>query len=104
MRAADVQLEPAGYVMAAFPGGQANCAGEMASAPAALPESNTMRALDLLLFTEDVGGSADQLSCARPATARSASSPACLGTWNRIGDGSRAKRSMLTPPFGIHQA
>jgi hypothetical protein len=80
MRAADVELEPVGYVMAAFPAGQANCAGEMASELAALLESYTVRALDLLLFTEDVDGSADQLSCARPATERPAS-PSGL-SWN----------------------
>ena len=37
---ADVELEPVGYVMAALPAGQANFAGEMASEPAALLESN----------------------------------------------------------------
>ena len=89
MRAADVEVEPVGYVMAAFPAGQPNFAGEMASELAALLESNTGRALDLL-FTEDVDGSAEPLSCARPATAKPASSPARLGTWKRIGDGSRA--------------
>lgn len=72
------------------PVGQVNVSGEMASEPAALRESNAVRLSDLVLLTEEVDGSVRPLSCARPTTARSASSPACRGTWNRIGDCLRA--------------
>ena len=90
MRTADVELEPVDHVVAGFPVGQVNVSGEMASEPAALRESNTVRLSDLLLLTKETDGSVRPLSCARPTTARSASSPACRGTWNRIGDCLRA--------------
>jgi hypothetical protein len=89
MSGTDAGLEPAGYVMVAFPVGQADFSGEVASELAALME-NTVRVLGLLLLTKDVDGSVQRLSCARPTAARPAGSPACLGTWDRIGDGSRA--------------
>ena len=90
MSEADVEPGPVDYVVAAFPLGQANVSGEMASEPAALLESNTVRMLDLLLLTNDVDGFVQPLTCTRRSTARSSSSPACLGTWKRIGDGTRA--------------
>ena len=90
MRTADVELEPVDHVVAGFPAGQVNVSGEMASERAALRESNAVRLSDLLLLTKEVDGSVRPLSCARPTTARSASSPACRRTWNRIGDCLRA--------------
>lgn len=89
MSGTDVELEPVGYVMVASPVGQAAFSGELASELAALME-NTVRVLGLLLLTTDVDAPVQHLSCARPTAARPASSPACLGTWDRIGDGSRA--------------
>jgi hypothetical protein len=90
MSDADVELGPVDYVVVAFPPGQASVSGEMTSEPAALLGSNTVRMLDLLLLTNSVDRFIQPLTCARPTTARSASSPACLGTWNRIGDCTRA--------------
>ena len=90
MSEADVEPGPVDYVVVAFPLGQANISGEMASEPAALLESNTVRMLDLLLLTNNVDGFVQPLTCARRLTARSFSSPACLGTWKRIGDCTRA--------------
>ena len=57
MSDADVELGPVDYLVVAFPAGQADFSGEMASELAALMESNTVRALDLLLLTKDVDGS-----------------------------------------------
>jgi hypothetical protein len=90
MSDADVEPGPVDYVVAAFPLGQANVSGEMASEPAALLQSNTVRMLDLLLLTNNVDGLVQPLTCARRSTARSFSSPAFLGTWKRIGDCTRA--------------
>lgn len=89
MRADDVGLEPVDQVVG-FPVGQVNASGEMASELAALTESDAVRLSDLLPLTKEVDGSVRPLSCARPTTARSASSPACLGTRKRIGDCLRA--------------
>jgi hypothetical protein len=65
MSEADVEPGPVDYVVAAFPLGQANVSGEMASEPAALLQSNTVRMLDLLLLTNDVVGLVQPLPCAR---------------------------------------
>ena len=43
MRTAGVELEPVDHVVAGAPVGQVNVSGEMASEPAALRESNTVR-------------------------------------------------------------
>ena len=80
MSEADVEPGPVDYVVAAFPLGQANVSGEMASEPAALLQSNTVRMLDLLLLTNNVDGFVQPLTCARPSTARSSSSPVL--SWN----------------------
>ena len=63
MRTADVEFEPVDHVMAGFPVGQVNVSGEMASEPAALRESNTVRLSDLLLLTKEVDDSVRPLSC-----------------------------------------
>ena len=55
----DVELGPVDYVVVAFPVGQANFSGEMASELRALMDSNTVRVLDLLLVTKDVDGSVE---------------------------------------------
>ena len=75
MRTADVELEPVDHVVAGFPAGQVNVPGEMASEQAAFRENNAVRLSDLLLLTKEVDGSVRPLSCARPTTARPASSP-----------------------------
>ncbi len=56
MSDADVELGPVDYVVVAFPAGQANFSGEMASELRSLMDSNTVRVLDLLLVTKDVDG------------------------------------------------
>jgi Family of unknown function (DUF6325) len=55
----DVELGPVDYVVVAFPAGQANFSGEMASELRALMDSNTVRVLDLLLVTKYVDGSVE---------------------------------------------
>jgi hypothetical protein len=56
----DAEPGPVDYVVVAFPVGQADFSGEMASELAALMESNTVRVLDLLLLlTKDEGGSVE---------------------------------------------
>jgi hypothetical protein len=59
MSGADVELGPVDYVVVAFPAGQANFSGEMASELAALMDSDTVRVLDLLLVTKDEDGSVE---------------------------------------------
>ena len=59
MSQADVELGPVDYVVVAFPAGQANFSGEMASELRALMDSNTVRVLDLLLLTKDEDGSVE---------------------------------------------
>jgi uncharacterized protein DUF6325 len=59
MGQADVELGPVDYVVVAFPAGQANFSGEMASELRALMDSNTVRVLDLLLLTKDEDGSVE---------------------------------------------
>ena len=54
-----VELGPVDYLVVAFPAGQANFSGEMASQLTALMGSNTVRVLDLLLVTKDVDGSVE---------------------------------------------
>jgi Family of unknown function (DUF6325) len=53
------ELGPVDYVVVAFPAGQADFAGEMASELRALMDSNTVRLLDLMLVTRDVDGSVE---------------------------------------------
>src|SRR6266480_3351343 len=53
------RLGPVDYVVVAFPAGQANFSGEMASELRALMDSNTVRVLDLLLVTKDEDGSVE---------------------------------------------
>ncbi len=55
----DSELGPVDYQVVAFPAGQANFSGEMASQLTALMERNTVRVLDLLLVTKDVDGSVE---------------------------------------------
>ena len=55
MSDADVELGPVDYMVVAFPAGQADFSGGMASELSALMESNTVRVLDLLLLTKDAG-------------------------------------------------
>jgi Family of unknown function (DUF6325) len=59
MSQAEVELGPVDYVVVAFPAGQANFSGEMASELRALMDSNTVRVLDLLLVTKDEDGSVE---------------------------------------------
>ena len=59
MSQADVELGTVDYVVVAFPAGQANFSGEMASELRALMDSNTVRVLDLLLLTKDEDGSVE---------------------------------------------
>jgi hypothetical protein len=59
MSGADAELGPVDYVVVAFPAGEANFSGEMASELRALMESNTVRVLDLLLVTKDEDGSVE---------------------------------------------
>ena len=51
------ELGPVDYVVVAFPAGQADFSGAMASELRALMDSNTVRVLDLVLVTKDVDGS-----------------------------------------------
>jgi hypothetical protein len=53
------ELGPVDYVVVAFPAGQADFSGEMASELRALMDSNTVRVLDLVLITRDVDGSVE---------------------------------------------
>ena len=53
------ELGPVDYVVVAFPAGQEEFSGEMASQLWALMDSNTVRVLDLLLLTKDVDGSVE---------------------------------------------
>ena len=59
MSDADAELGPVDYVVVAFPAGQENFSGEMASQLWALMDSNTVRVLDLLLLTKDADGSVE---------------------------------------------
>ena len=59
MSDADAELGPVDYVVVAFPAGQEEFSGEMASQLWALMDSNTVRVLDLLLLTKDVDGSVE---------------------------------------------
>jgi hypothetical protein len=59
MSQADVELGPVDYVVVAFPAGQADFSGAMASELRALMDSNTVRVLDLLLVTKDEDGSVE---------------------------------------------
>src|SRR6266516_4126298 len=59
MSGTDAELGPVDYVVVAFPAGEANFSGEMASELRALMESNTVRVLDLLLVTKDEDGSVE---------------------------------------------
>ena len=59
MSDADVELGPVDYVVVAFPTGQADFSGEMASELRALMDSGTVRVLDLVLLTKDVDGSVE---------------------------------------------
>ncbi len=59
MTDADVQLGPVDYMVVAFPAGQADFSGEMASELRALMDSNTVRVLDLVLLTKDMDGSVE---------------------------------------------
>jgi Family of unknown function (DUF6325) len=53
------ELGPVDYVVVAFPAGQADFSGEMASELRALMDSDTVRVLDLVLVTKDVDGSVE---------------------------------------------
>jgi hypothetical protein len=53
------ELGPVDYVVVAFPAGQADFSGAMASELRALMDSNTVRLLDLVLVTRDVDGSVE---------------------------------------------
>jgi hypothetical protein len=53
------ELGPVDYVVVAFPAGQADFSGAMASELRALMDSDTVRVLDLLLVTKDVDGSVE---------------------------------------------
>ncbi len=57
MSEADVELGPVDYLVVAFPAGQADFSGAMASELRALMDSNTVRVLDLMLLTKDEDGS-----------------------------------------------
>ena len=59
MSQADVELGPVDYLVVAFPAGQANFSGEMASELKKLMDSNTVRVLDLVVLTKDLDGSAE---------------------------------------------
>jgi Family of unknown function (DUF6325) len=59
MSHADVELGPVDYLVVAFPVGQANFSGEMASQLKALMDSNTVRVLDLVVLTKDADGSVE---------------------------------------------
>jgi hypothetical protein len=53
------ELGPVDYVVVAFPAGQADFSGAMASELRALMDSDTVRVLDLVLVTKDVDGSVE---------------------------------------------
>jgi hypothetical protein len=53
------ELGPVDYVVVAFPAGQADFSGEMASELRVLMDSNTVRVLDLVLITRDVDGAVE---------------------------------------------
>jgi len=53
------ELGPVDYVVVAFPAGQADFSGEMASELRALMDSDTVRVLDLVLVSKDVDGSVE---------------------------------------------
>jgi hypothetical protein len=53
------ELGPVDYLVVAFPAGQADFSGEMASELRALMDSDTVRVLDLVLVTKDVDGSVE---------------------------------------------
>ena len=59
MSQADVELGPVDYLVVAFPAGQANFSGEMASELKKLMDSNTVRVLDLVVLTKDPDGSVE---------------------------------------------
>jgi Family of unknown function (DUF6325) len=59
MKDIDTELGPVDYLVVAFPAGQADFSGAMASALRALMDSNTVRVLDLLLLTKDVDGAVE---------------------------------------------
>lgn len=59
MSQADVELGPVDYLVVAFPAGQANFSGEMASELKKLMDSNTVRVLDLVVLTKDLDGSVE---------------------------------------------
>ena len=61
------------YLVVAFPAGEADFSGEIASELRALMDSGTVRVLDLVLLTKDLDGiSGGGCSCATPTTVRSA--------------------------------
>jgi len=53
------ELGPVDYLVVAFPAGQADFSGQMASELRALMDSDTVRVLDLVLVTKDVDGSVE---------------------------------------------
>jgi uncharacterized protein DUF6325 len=53
------ELGPVDYLVVAFPAGQADFSGDMASELRALMDSDTVRVLDLVLVTKDVDGSVE---------------------------------------------
>jgi Family of unknown function (DUF6325) len=53
------ELGPVDYLVVAFPAGQADFSGEMASELRELMDSDTVRVLDLVLVTKDVDGSVE---------------------------------------------
>ena len=55
----DAELGPVDYLVVAFPAGQADFSGEMASELRALMDSGTVRVLDLVLVTKDMDGSVE---------------------------------------------
>ena len=59
MKDIDTELGPVDYLVVAFPAGQADFSGAMASELRALMDSNTVRVLDLLLLTKDVDGAVE---------------------------------------------
>ena len=59
MKDIDTELRPVDYLVVAFPAGQADFSGAMASELRALMDSNTVRVLDLLLLTKDVDGAVE---------------------------------------------
>ena len=61
----DAELGPVDYLVVAFPAGQADFSGEMASELRALMDSGTVRVLDLVLVTKDMDGVGGGLGAAR---------------------------------------